>query len=70
MVFDFGSLRIFMKGFKKRVLGRLGGWSVDREEGLCYLFFFENLCFQMESAVMMLFCGLEFMIWVSHPESD
>jgi hypothetical protein len=38
MVFDFGSLRVFMKGFKKRVLGRLGGWSVDREDGLSYYF--------------------------------
>jgi hypothetical protein len=34
MVFDFGSLRVFVKGFRKKVLGLggLGGrWSVDRE---------------------------------------
>jgi hypothetical protein len=36
MVFDFGPLRDFVKGFRKRVLGGLGWWSVDREEGLWY----------------------------------
>ena len=39
MVFDFGSLRVFVKGFRKRVLGGLGGrWSVDREECQWYNF--------------------------------